>query len=80
MLGVPPSLSSESLFELFPFFIDIFQKLAAVKDQREWVTTSGAHKVSGPGKPTLSSTWQWLTLRGVQSPVVKFYVIITQIC
>uniref|UniRef100_A0A8C9QKJ9 NIMA related kinase 10 n=1 Tax=Spermophilus dauricus TaxID=99837 RepID=A0A8C9QKJ9_SPEDA len=25
----------------------IFQKLAAIKDQREWVTTSGAHKVSG---------------------------------
>ena len=50
VLGVPPSLSYESLFELLLSFIDIFQKLAAVKDQREWVTASGAHKVSGPGR------------------------------
>uniref|UniRef100_A0A8D2C5Y1 Serine/threonine-protein kinase Nek10 n=1 Tax=Sus scrofa TaxID=9823 RepID=A0A8D2C5Y1_PIG len=44
VLGALPPLSSNSLIETFPSFIDIFQKLAAVKDQREWVTTSGAHK------------------------------------
>uniref|UniRef100_A0A8D1PKU0 Protein kinase domain-containing protein n=1 Tax=Sus scrofa TaxID=9823 RepID=A0A8D1PKU0_PIG len=44
VLGALPPLSLNSLIETFPSFIDIFQKLAAVKDQREWVTTSGAHK------------------------------------
>ena len=49
------------------FFIDIFQKLAAVRDQREWVTTSGAHKVSGPRRSgCVSAMWWWLTCR-VQS-------------
>lgn len=47
---VLPPAGSTSFFELFSFLVDIFQKLAAVKDQREWVTTSGVHKVSGPGK------------------------------
>lgn len=43
-----PLLISGSPFELVLSLTDIFQKLAAVKEQREWVTASGAHKVSGP--------------------------------
>lgn len=39
-------LSDKASIDVTFCSIDIFQKLAAVKDQREWVIASGAHKVS----------------------------------
>lgn len=73
-----PLLISGSPFESVLSLTDIFQKLAAVKEQREWVTTSGAHKVSGPQR---ASSWVHMACgiilhTQVPSPMAKLHIII----
>ncbi len=41
---------------LILFVSDIFQKLSAVVEQREWIVACGAHKVSGAIKYTYKNT------------------------
>lgn len=65
------AVSFKSLIEISHFFLDIFQKLAAVRDQREWVTTSGAHKVSGPRGVPASVSWGDDSCAGSRALVVK---------